>query len=347
MVSIAVIGGEGSGRSSLAAKLGKKGNISDITLYDFEKGDQILTLIDPSGYPASVKPLMTALAMSEMVLLCIPPSGMDASAGQCMIAVDLLGIEHGIIVQTMSDTSNPIQMQENAGNIRTILKGTVAQDWDIMPISTTTFEGMEQLKEAVNDLDREIADKNRSKADLSPRVMVDHSFNVKGIGSVILGRVIRGTIYKHDKLTIFPINREIEIRNIQMHDHDKKSAPPGSRVGLALKGVQAKEVERGHVISSGETNAKEIELECLISKFSQGLTVNTALHLYVNLQSTPVRITYITIDGQAIENAPPGSECRVKVDAGEDVAFSEEDVFILADLNNPKQHLIAGCRMTG
>ena len=98
MVSIAIIGGEGSGRSSLAVKLGKKGNETDITMYDFAKGEQILTIIDPSGYPASPKPLMTALAMADMVLLCIPPKGMDAAAGECVIAIDLMGIKQGIVV---------------------------------------------------------------------------------------------------------------------------------------------------------------------------------------------------------------------------------------------------------
>jgi len=129
MVSIAVIGGEGSGRSSLASKLGKKGNTSDITMYDFAKGDQILTIIDPSGYPVSPKPLTTALGMSEIALLCIPPAGMDAAAGECVIAVDQLGLEYGIVVQTMSDRSNPYELEENANNIRSFLQGTTARDW--------------------------------------------------------------------------------------------------------------------------------------------------------------------------------------------------------------------------
>jgi len=101
-------------------------------MYDFAKGDQILTIIDPSGYPASPKPLTTALGMSEIVLLCIPPAGMDAASGECVIAVDQLGLKYGIVVQTMSDRSNPYELEENANNIRSFLQGTTARDWDIM-----------------------------------------------------------------------------------------------------------------------------------------------------------------------------------------------------------------------
>ncbi len=341
MVSIAIIGGEGSGRSSLAAKLGKKGNETDITMYDFAKGEQILTIIDPSGYPASPKPLMTALAMADIVLLCIPPKGMDAAAGECVIAIDLLGIKHGIVVQTMADMSNPYELQENANKFRAMLKDTTARDWDIMAVSTNTFEGMEELKEAINNLDAIIAAQHLQTADQPPRVMIDHSFNVKGIGSVVLGRVTRGTIHKHDKLTIYPIKREMEIRSIQMHDIDVASAPSGSRVGLALKGVQAKEVNRGHIISAEEVCSDDIELECNVSRFSPGLTVGSTLHVYVSLQSSPVKVSGITVDGQSVTEVTAGSQCRVHISIEEELAFSTEDTFILSDLNNPRQRFIA------
>jgi selenocysteine-specific elongation factor len=341
MVSIAIIGQEGSGRSSLSAKLGKKGNVSDITMYDFAKGGQILTIIDSSGYPASPKPLMTALGMSDIVLLCVPPSGMNAVTGECVIAVDLLGLTRGIIVQTMSDRSNPYELEENAKQIRLLLKGTTAQNWDIVHLSTTTFEGIEQLKEAINDFDKEVAAENLTKNDLPSRVVVDHSFNVKGIGSVILGRVIQGTIHKHDKVMVHPVGQEIEIRNIQMHDEDKTEAGTGSRVGLALKGIQAKDVDRGHLISNNEISSSDIELKCSVSKFSPGLSVGSTLHLYVTLQSTPVKITKITLDGQDITEAPAGSACRVLVNTGEVISYNKRDVFVLVDLNNKKQRFIA------
>lgn len=345
MVSIAIIGQEGSGRSSLAAKLGKKGNVTDITMYDFVKGEQILTIIDSSGYPASPKPLMTGLAMCEIVLLCIPPGEIHAATGESVIAVDLMGINRGIIIQTFSDTSNPYELEERTNQIRSLLQGTIARHWGIVPVSTTTFQGMDRLKEAINTLDKDVAARNLLKADVSPRVVVDHSFNVKGIGSVVLGRVIQGTIHKHDKLTIHPIGQEIEIRNIQMHDVDTISAGPGSRVGLALKGVQAKDVERGHIISEGEISTDNIELICKISTFSPGLNAGGFYHMYVNLQSAPVKVSTITINGKHLNEAPAGSECRLTVTAGEAMSFNNEDVFILADLNNLKQRFVAGGRI--
>src|SRR5659263_594197 len=57
MANVAIIGSEKSGRTSLVGKLGKKGTESDITLYNFVKGDRIYSFVDAIGYPSSFKRL--------------------------------------------------------------------------------------------------------------------------------------------------------------------------------------------------------------------------------------------------------------------------------------------------
>ena len=105
MTKITIIGSEKSGKTTLAGKLGKKGNVTDITMYDYAKNDSILTTIDATGYPASVKSLITALNLSDIAILCIPPEGLDPLSAECIIALDLLGYKHGIIALTKSDPS--------------------------------------------------------------------------------------------------------------------------------------------------------------------------------------------------------------------------------------------------
>lgn len=120
MTKIAIIGTQQSGRTILASKLGKKGNVSDITMYDFEKSTTILTTVDATGYPKSIKPLITALNLTDAVLLCIPPTGLDTYTGECIVALDLLGCKHGIIVITKSDTTYHSALDE--------LKQTIKKD---------------------------------------------------------------------------------------------------------------------------------------------------------------------------------------------------------------------------
>ena len=337
MTKIAIIGSEQSGRTALASKLGKKGNVSDVTIYDFTKSGTVLMTVDATGYPKSIKPLVTALNITDIALLCIPPTGLDTYAGECIVALDLLCCKHGIVVLTKSDTSYPSALEELKKSIKKITTGTVLENWDLIAISTTTFEGMEELKELIALTGERVDDELAQLNDLPPRVVIDHVFNVTGIGCVVLGMVWQGTIQVKDKMTMMPVDKPVEIRSIQMHDVDVKSAPAGARVGLALKNILSKAVDRGHVISNDETIATDFMLNCTLSKFTKRIAVGDMLHLFVGLQSAPVRVEKILMNGNAVDHAASGSECVLTLSGSKKVAYSETDRFILANLDEKQR----------
>ncbi len=74
-------------------------------------------------------------------------------------------------------------------------------------------------------------------------------FKVKGVGTVALGFVLSGSISKHQKLVLSDLDREVEVRSIQMNDEDVDTAAAGSRVGLALKNIEPSDMERGMFLS--------------------------------------------------------------------------------------------------
>lgn len=343
MANVAIIGSERSGRTGLAGKLGKKGTESDLILYNFVKGDRVYSFVDTDSYPESPKPLVQALNLSDIVLICVPSSGLNAQVGECVIAVDLLGNKKGLFVITMSDKSNPVAISELEGKIKAITKGTNLENWDSVAVSTTTFEGLEALKEKIFSLGEEARAENMAKNDLEPRVIVDHFFNVTGIGCVVLGIVTEGTIRAHDKLTVLPPGRQTEIRSIQSNDVDVKTATAGARVGLALKGVQSKEFERGYVLSGKEEISTKLSLKCRLTKFTEGLGTGDVVHLYTGLQSAPAKIDNIKIDGKETVQAPPGSGCIVTLTAEKNIAYINTDRFLIVQLNYPRQRFVAGC----
>jgi selenocysteine-specific translation elongation factor len=340
MTKIAIIGSEKSGKTTLAGKLGKKGNVTDVTMYDYAKNDSILTTIDATGYPVSVKPLITALNLSDVALLCIPPEGLDPQAAECIIALDLMQYKHGIVVLTKADSTYPFAVDELKAKLQNLTKGTALENWEYMSISTTSFEGMEELKELIFEMGAKVDEELRELDELSPRIMIDQSFNVTGIGCVVLGVVEQGTINIKDKMIAYPTKKELEIRSIQMHDVDVKSAPAGARVGLALKGIQSKDIDRGFVVSNEETVATDLVINCGVSPLAKPFNVNDMLHLYVGLQSSPVRVVEISEDGNPVEIAKPGKEYTLKLEGTKEISYIKSDRFILSNLDE-KQRFIA------
>lgn len=342
MANVSIIGSEKSGRTSLAAKLGKKGTESDITLYNFVKGNDIYSFVDAIGYPGSIKSLINAINLCDIAVACVPSTGLNSQVGECIVALDLLGNKRGLFVITMADKSNTMALAELSEKIKAITKGTNLEKWEVVPVSTTTFEGIDTLKEKIFSLADEAKKANAALNDLPPRIMVDHFFNVTGIGTVVLGVVMQGTIKMHDQFTLFPVKRPAEIRSIQSNDVDMKTAPAGTRVGLALKGIQSKEFDRGYIMSKDEIVASKITLQCRLSKFTRPLGVGDAVHLFAGLQDMPATISSISIEGKDATQAQAGSLCTVSIAAQNDVAYSKNDRFLIAQLNNPKQRFVAG-----
>ncbi len=337
MVNVVMVGGEQSGKTMLASKLGNKGTESDITLYNFTKGDNILTIVDPIGYPKSPKPLVNAANMSDVVVFCVASGGLDARAGECIILMDLLRPKHGMITITKTDESNPYAVEELMKKIKALTKGTAMESWEVIPTSTKTFEGVDRLKERLFELDAQLKKEYLALVDKPVRIPIDHHFNVTGIGCVILGCVLQGTVNVRDRLMIFPLMQEAEIRSIQMQDNDVKQSQAGDRVGLSLKGVQSKDLDRGFLISRSEAVADTLKLKCRTARFKGEFGVGEKVHLYVGLQSSPALITGINGTPATASNA----DYEVGLKTDKEVAYSPGDVFLLSKLDDPKQRFLA------
>ncbi len=341
MVNAAIIGGEQSGKTTLASKLGKKGTESDIALYNFMKGDHILAAIDPIGYPKSPRPLVNAVNMADVVVFCIDAGGMDARTGECIILMDLLKPKHGIIAITKTDTSNPNAVDELKAKIKNLTKGTVMESWQVLPTSTKTFEGVEELKEFLFRLDDQLKEEHKALNDRPVRISIDHHFNVTGIGCVILGYVRQGTVNMREKIMVFPLRQEAEVRSIQTNDIDVKSAPTGSRVGIALKNVQSKDLDRGFILSMSEQVGDAFTLDATTARFKGEFKTGDKVHVYTGLQSSPALVTKITQDGKDAESTKSAAKYKVQVKTDKELAYSPGDLFLLSKLEDPKQRFLS------
>ena len=82
-------------------------------------------------------------------------------------------------------------------------------------------------------------------------IRIDHAFNVKGVGTVVvLGVIKQGAVKAFDRLKILPSGKDILVKSIQMHDDPVTECKSPARVGLAIKGIDADHISRGDVLCS-------------------------------------------------------------------------------------------------
>lgn len=228
-LNVAVIGPEG-----YAKDLGKKGTTSDITFYNQKKNDVTVTLIEPTRYPEKLSSLFYAVSLADAVVLVVEE--INPAFGECVLLLDCAKKERGLIV--LRNFITPEQ-------IAPLIRETVVAGYAIAPDDTRLLR--ERLVEEASSLRPATLSSGLESAGAVP---VDHFFAVRGIGTVVLGVVARGTVKRHDTLRVYPTTRQAQVRSMQKHDDDAESAYQGERVGLALKGVETDDLDRGYVLSN-------------------------------------------------------------------------------------------------
>lgn len=259
------------GKQDLASEFGKKGTESDLTLYDRKESDVIKTWVIPNGFPEKIQPLFQAINLAEYVIFHVDK--LDKFTGEQIIALDSLKKEKGILSHTFDVDESKLNM---------MIKGTVVENYTRVE-QDKIKEEMDALEPITNDNPAEL--------------LIDHCFDVKGVGTVILGKVSHGTIKQYDNLKLYPHNIDVLIKSIQMHDDPVSESICPARVGLAVKGAKPDEVGRGDVISVEDAVEIKTEIELDFEKspfYKSEITENQGCLVNIGLQTKAAKFSSIT-----------------------------------------------------
>jgi elongation factor Tu len=112
--------------------------------------------------------------------------------------------------------------------------------------------GYKPVIELMDALDRNIPEPQREQD--KPFLMpVEDVFSIKGRGTVGTGRIERGAVRVGDEVQIIglhaPAGRKTVVTGVEMFNKTLESGIAGDNVGLLLRGVEKKELERGQVLA--------------------------------------------------------------------------------------------------
>ncbi len=259
-----LLGTSQSGKTSLASKLGKKGTASDVVLYNQPK--KSLTVIDPIRYPSSMIPPLEFLSITDVPILTLPPKPIDKHTAEMAIVLDQLKSKRPLILRTMKKSVSQPEFQqywELARKKLNMLSHISASP--VLEVDINNGNDISLVRDKILEIGQTF--ENKAFENESTTVIVDHSFPVKGIGTVILGRVISGQVEKGMKLIAQPLGTNVIVRSIQIQDIDTRIATLGSRVGLAIKGSFSA-IKRGTVLTTGSEQI-DVSERVAIREFSK------------------------------------------------------------------------------
>ncbi len=226
------------GDTSIASDLGKKGTSTDISIYDKKTNDQIFSYCYSNTYPEKLQSLLQSIAISEYAILNI--TRLDSFLGEQMLALDIFNLKRGFIL---------CSFEVDIEKVKNIIRKTNLSSFQIVDSLEQLKKHLSELKPVENEENEEPCSDTATSTN-SVYIPIDHVFDVKGVGTVVLGSIKQGEIKTYDELEINPLNKPVVIKSIQMHDDPVSHSKKLSRVGLAIKGVSAKDVSRGDIITS-------------------------------------------------------------------------------------------------
>ena len=300
------------GQTDFAKELGKKGQSSDITIYDKKKDDKIMTFVIPSGYPDKIQPLITAVNLAEYSIINV--NKLDRFLGEQIVALDILQLDKGFLLHSY---------EVDTEILNSILKNTVSSSYKVE-------QNIESLKESINFL-------SSVKRNGPPIIHIDNVFNVKGVGVVVLGILKQGAIKIHDELILFPQKKKVTVKSIQMHDKNVEDSYSPARVGLALTGISFDGITRGDILS-GINHFTSADQELIIDFkkvpfYKNDLSENHSYLLSIGTQIRPAKI-------EKLENN------KLKILSEKLFSFKSKDTAILLNPDSKSIRIVGSGRVS-
>lgn len=283
-------------------------------------------IIDVPGHEKFVKNMLAGAGGIDLALLVIAADeGFMPQTREHLGILSLLNIPEGIIVITKKDMVDEDWLEVVCDDIRNEVKGTFLENAQMIPVSSYTGEGIEELKQAIFQLiDQKTQIKN---LDVPFRIPVDRIFSVEGFGTVITGTLIEGTMKVGDPVTVYPSRIESRIRNLQVHSQDVQEAYAGQRVAVNLAGLKKTDLNKGDVIAVPDSmhTTMMIDIHLTVLKDCDREIRNaTRLHLYHGARDILCKIVLLDRD-----SVGAGESCYAQLRLEEEIAVKTGDRFVL------------------
>ena len=310
-----------------------------------------ISIIDTPGHEKFIRSMVSGAMGMDLVLLVVSAKeGVMPQTEEHLAILRLLQIKKVVLVLTMVDLVDSSLLLKREEEVRELYITFFRHEPEpkIFSISSYTGEGISALKTYLSEEAEKIVGKS-SKGVF--RMPVDRVFSVAGAGTIVTGTALSGKIQK-DKHSgksgvseeireagdsgesggaagvylLYPEEREVKIRNIQVHGEDVNSAYAGERIALNLQGMEKAACKKGDIIAEKGSLQPSFLLDCRIECISPFFEIKHNQHLELMIGTAHIPCKVIFLVGERIKK---GESSFVQLQLQEKTASVFQERFIL------------------
>lgn len=307
----------------------KRGITIDLGFAHAEWEGVRVSFVDVPGHERFVRNMLAGAGGIDAVLLVVAADeSVMPQTREHFEIVRLLGIERGLTAVTKTDRVPAELIDVTVSEVRELALGSFLERAPILPVSSRTGEGLEELKRALLGLSRLVESSDRETR--GARLPIDRAFSISGFGPVVTGSLVSGTISRDQKLELLPQRMTVRVRRLEVHGRETTEARAGERVSANLVGVELPDLRRGLVLATPgafvTTSLLTARLELLPSAPRLKSGDRVSLHHFSTQASASVRI----LERQALS---PGQAGRAQLRLSQALAAAPGDRFVLRRLS--------------
>ena len=191
-------------------------------------------IVDVPGHERFVRAMVAGVGGMDLVMLVIAADeGVMPQTREHLEICQLLGVKQGLVALTKTDMVDPDWLGLVIEEVREYLAGSFLAEAPIVPVSSRTGQGIEELKGEIGRLAREVEEKRH---DGPFRLPVDRVFTVTGFGTVVTGTLLSGEIAVTDEVEVLPAGLTGKVRGLQVHGGKAERGAAGQRLAVNLRG---------------------------------------------------------------------------------------------------------------
>ena len=225
----------------------RRGITIDLGFADLELDDLRIGFVDVPGHERFVKNMLAgAHGIDLLALVIAADEGVMPQTREHFDICRLLGVRNGLVVITKTDLVDEEMLALVEDDARGLIAGSFLEEAPLVSVSSRTGAGLDQLKSQLIELGKRVPPRS---TDFTTRLPIDRAFSMKGFGAVVTGTLISGQIKEGDELELLPLNVNVRVRGLQVHNKSVREAHAGQRTAVNLAGIDTSQIERGMVLA--------------------------------------------------------------------------------------------------
>ncbi len=285
----------------------ERGITIDLGFTSFLLDKYLVILVDGPGHADLIKISASSVEIIDIALIVIDINkGPQVQTGEHLIMVESLRIKDIIVILNKIDLFKK-NIEEEIKKTREFFDSTsFGSDVPIYAVSAKKKVGFEELKKGILEKINSLEIKRITDGDLI--IPVDHHFPIKGIGAILTGTILHGTLNLNQNLEILPIKASGRVKSIQIFHQNVDTAKAGDRVGINIKGINVKKVFRGCYATNNPESFKYcniVGVKVNNSRLFKPITrFGTQVHITIGMLTTTGNIyPYDELNGKRIQKS--------------------------------------------